>query len=222
MALTMVSFKEAITFGFDVLKKNAGLFFQLFLFWIVYSIIVNAVEALAGGNTEWPAVAIPMLIFILFFIVNQTLFVGSQRIILKLCDGKETSFSELFSGFDIIWNYIVVVILMTLILVGGFLLLIIPGIIWGIKFQFAPLLVIDKGMGPIEALKKSSEMTKGIKWKLFNFGFFLFLINILGLLCLLVGVIVTALASSVAATYLYRKLVSQTEIPTTPLIIEGH
>ena len=33
--------------------------------------------------------------------------------------------------------------------------------------MWAPILVVDKNMGPIEALSKSKELTNGAKWDLF-------------------------------------------------------
>ncbi|MEA3324508.1 MAG: hypothetical protein U9Q37_05135 [Euryarchaeota archaeon] len=58
-------------------------------------------------------------------------------------------------------------ILYGFIVVGGLILLTIPGIIWAIKFQFFDYLIVDKGLGPIDALEKSSEITRGVKWDLF-------------------------------------------------------
>jgi len=57
-------------------------------------------------------------------------------------------------------------ILYTLITLVGTILLIIPGIIWGIKFQFFGYFIVDKGLEPIEALKRSAAITKGVRWSL--------------------------------------------------------
>ncbi len=58
----------------------------------------------------------------------------------------------------------------------------------------------------IAALTRSSEITKGHKWDLLGFFIVLFLLNILGLLVLIVGVIVTAAISLLATAYVYRRL----------------
>ena len=96
-----------------------------------------------------------------------------------------------------------------LIMFCGFLLLIIPGIIWAIGFQLAPYFVVDKGMDPLEALKKSWAATRGAKWNLFLFGLLLGLINMLGFLALMVGLLFTLPLSMVAMAYVYRKLAVQ-------------
>lgn len=49
------------------------------------------------------------------------------------------------------------------VVVGG-LFLLIPGIVIGLSWSLAPLLVIDRGMNPTEALQKSNDLTAGRKW----------------------------------------------------------
>ena len=98
-------------------------------------------------------------------------------------------------------------------------MLIVPGIIWAIKFQYYGYFIVDKGLGPIKALEASSELTDGIKWDLFLFGLLLFCINILGLLCLLIGSFATVPTTMLAYTFVYRKLESQlrdAQAPGTP------
>jgi len=48
--------------------------------------------------------------------------------------------------------------------VGGFLLLIIPGIIFFIWFGFAPYVCIIEGIGSTSALKRSKQLVKGNWW----------------------------------------------------------
>jgi uncharacterized membrane protein len=95
-------------------------------------------------------------------------------------------------------------------MLGGLILLIIPGIIWAIKFSLCFYFVIDKGLGPIEALKASSRTTMGIKWQLFGFGILCGLINFLGLLCLFIGGFATYPTVLVANVLVYRQLLAQT------------
>ena len=93
--------------------------------------------------------------------------------------------------------------------------MIIPGIIWAIKFQFYDYLIIDKKLGPIEALKKSAVITKGAKGNLFVFGLLLGGINLLGAICLLIGLFAAIPTTLVAKAFVYRKLLAQVEVPET-------
>ena len=79
-----------------------------------------------------------------------------------------SEFADLFSYFPLFFKYLSGSILYELIIVGGMILLIIPDIIWRIKFQFFSCFIVDKGVGPIEALKRSSVITKDAKWICFS------------------------------------------------------
>jgi hypothetical protein len=49
----------------------------------------------------------------------------------------------------------------------GLMFLVIPGVVIAMAWGFAPLLVIDRGMNPTEALQKSNDLTSGKKWIIF-------------------------------------------------------
>ena len=99
---------------------------------------------------------------------------------------------------------------------AGFILLIVPGIIWAIKYQFAQYLVIDKGYKPIEAIKKSGQITKDAKWSLLLLGLLSGLINVLGAIALVVGLFATVPTTMVAKAFVYRKLLEHPEAETEP------
>ncbi|MBZ1356239.1 MAG: hypothetical protein KY054_00500, partial [Candidatus Nealsonbacteria bacterium] len=155
---------EAIRFGWNTMKSNLVFFIGLFivfgLLYIVPSIIADmALEA-----------NIFLVVFhIADFVLTIIISIGLLKIALKFSDNEKGRFSDLFSQYRLFFNYLFALILYCLIIFGGMLLLIVPGIIWGIKFWFFGYFVVDKGLGPIEALKKSSAITKGHKWNLFVF-----------------------------------------------------
>ena len=79
--------------------------------------------------------------------------------------GKGTDFIESYrAGFRWFWAYIWVVILVDLALIGGFIMLIVPGIL--LSFQLALsvyVLVLEEQRG-MQALWQSREYTKGYWW----------------------------------------------------------
>jgi len=107
------------------------------------------------------------------------------------------------------WRYLGAAILTWLIVTVGFLLLIVPGVIAALGLYFASYFVIDRGAGPINALKQSWHMTKGHKWQLFLFSLVLIGLNLLGLLALVIGIFVTVPITWLAVTHAYRTLASQ-------------
>jgi uncharacterized membrane protein len=90
--------------------------------------------------------------------------------------------------------------------------LIIPGIIVPLQFGMFGYLIVDKNMGGISSLQKISKLTNGAKWKLFGLSALSLLINILGLVCLVIGLFVTIPTTMLAWTFAYRKLLSQTSL----------
>jgi len=76
---------------------------------------------------------------------------------------------DLFSSYPLVINYIIASILYGLMVIVGLIFLIVPGIYLAIKHQFYTYLIVDKGMGPIEAIKESGRITKGALWNLLGF-----------------------------------------------------
>ena len=60
--------------------------------------------------------------------------------------------------------------------------------------------------GPIDAMGESNRITRGHKWQLFGFVLLLLLINLLGLLALVVGILVSIPVSTLAFMHAYRVL----------------
>ena len=178
-------------------------------FWMLFfiTLIIIVITGVFGGlASRVPNLA--GLINLMAFVFQLFIGIGLIKISLKLCDGQPIEINDLFSGYRLFWKYLAVSILVGLIVLGGFILLIVPGIIWAIKYQFTQYLVVDKNMGVIEAIKRSGLMTKNEKWNLFLFGLLLGLINIAGAIVFGVGLFATIPTTMIAAAFVYRKLAS--------------
>ncbi|HYM65046.1 MAG TPA: YciC family protein [Candidatus Sulfotelmatobacter sp.] len=197
--------KEAIKFGFEVAKKNVVFFLGVFVIWAIVTFISSAIQGSLNANKQF---LVSFLFSLFMWVVNAVISMGIINITLMLVDKKKPKLQDIYYKKKI-FNYILASIIRGVILVVGFLLLIIPGIIFAIKLQYSEYLIVDKGYDAVDSIKGSWEMTKGVKWNLFLFGLLLGLINILGFLCLLVGLLITVPLSMVANAYVYRKLLSQ-------------
>jgi uncharacterized membrane protein len=93
-----------------------------------------------------------------------------------------------------------------LAVLGGFILLIIPGIYWAVRFSFSPLVVVDTGVGPVAAMKESWAITKGSFWKLFLFWLTVVLINLAGIVAIYIGLLITVPVTTLAMVFVYREL----------------
>ena len=112
--------------------------------------------------------------------------------------------------------YILASILFGIAVFVGLILCIIPGLIFAVVYHFyGYVLVENPSTGAIDSLKKAADITRGHRWELFGLFIVLILINIVGLIACLVGVIFTAGISAVAVAYAYRSLSGQSVVQPT-------
>jgi uncharacterized membrane protein len=206
MAAKTFSKKEAISYGWNATKKNFRFFILLMLSLFAINILPGI---LRSSLTPDKNSLIAFLISILSWILQLIVGLGLIKIALEIQDHKKTHYSELFSQSHMIINYFLASVLYGLIIVAGLILLIVPGIIWGIKFQYFSYFIVDKQLGPIEALKESSKITKGSIWNIFLLRVLLGLINIGGTLLLGVGLLVTVPITMMAEVHVFRKLTTK-------------
>jgi uncharacterized membrane protein len=206
MAGKRFSIGDSIKFGWDTMKGNAGFFIVLI---IVAALIENIPGAIGNFAKDFPLIS--FLLFFIGWLLGFIVQMGLIKISLKFCDGIRGKLDDLLSSFDLLWKFIASSIIYGLIVLGGTLLLVVPGIIWAVKFSLFPYFLVDRGMGPIEAIKASGEATQDTKMHLFLFGLILGVLNIAGALVLLVGLFATIPTSMVAYAYVYRTLSGETE-----------
>lgn len=205
-------FGDVLGYGWRTMKTNFWFFVGVGIVWllIVYlPIVINIIqEKLPLSKPAHIILSITMQI--LGQVAGFVMSIGLIKIALSFCDERRPSVGTLFAAAGCFWRYIGAAILYMLIVIGGFILLIVPGIIWGIKYRYCFYFVIDKGLGPIEALKASNKTTMGVKWELFAFSIVCGAINLLGLMCLIVGVFAAYPIVLVASALVYRQLAAQT------------
>jgi uncharacterized membrane protein len=113
---------------------------------------------------------------------------GVNWIFLKAARNEPFKTYDMFMAFQNIWNVVIANILVGVIVGIGFVLLIIPGIIFACRMAFVSYLVMDQKLEPIDAIRKSWEMTSGYSWTIFGMAIMSFFIAIAGLICLGVGI----------------------------------
>ena len=207
--------------GWQYTKKNYSVLILSFLVLAAISTVFSIFRSIPGIVTSFTddSSSVALAIFIIFALLGPLLFVaetalqnltaiGFTKIQLNILDNKKTQVSDLFKTNGVFWQYLATSILVGLIVIGGLLLLIVPGIIWLLKYQFAMPLVVDKKLDITESIRKSGEITQGHKGWLFGFAIVLGLVNIAGALALLVGLLVTIPLTTMAYIYVYRQLSS--------------
>lgn len=145
---------------------------------------------------------------------------GYIALMLNHFRGGKVKFDDIFS-IDNRWiSFAFLGLIKTILIMFGFIFFIIPGIYLAIRWMFAEILVIDKNMKPMEALKASSVMVEGHYWKLFLFLLVTIFLMIIGTLALIVGFVPAALVILFTTIAIYENLKGALEPAPAPVAPE--
>lgn len=196
-----VKIKESLQVGWQTWKSNlwflVGVTALLFILPNLPSYIVN--------RRQTPEL-LDIVLIIIAWALSLVMSIGMIKITLAFIDSKKPEWKDLFVHSHYLLRYLGASILYALLVALGLVLLIVPGIYWGLKYQFVIYLVVDKDLGIREAFKRSGEMTTGVKWPLLGYAVLQILINYAGLLLFGVGLLVTAPVTMLAYAKIYRDL----------------
>jgi uncharacterized membrane protein len=192
---------EAIRYGWYMFKENI----MFFIVALIIPIIAVIILFILAENVK----GLRPVFFLLIFILGVLFKMGFLNIFIKVTDEEKPDFKNLFSCYPLFIKFLAGTILYFLIVLGGLVLLIVPGVIWAIKYSFFPYFIIEGGLGPVDALKESAKITNGVKWDLFGFFLITGYIIQLGQLALLVGLFAAIPTVGLAYAYVYRRLLAQ-------------
>ncbi len=184
---------DAIKFGWETTTGNIGL---LVLGWVIF-IAIGMMPVFASDS--W-------VVMVVAWVFDAVVWMGLIRMTLRFVDGDKGELADLFSTFPLLLKFLVASITVGVVVMVGFCLLVIPGIYWSIRLYMFPWVLVDKDVGPFEAMRQSWEMTRGSCWNFFLLALLLGAVNILGMMALLVGLLITVPLSIVAIGYAYRRL----------------
>lgn len=171
-----------ISQAWEIVKTDIGLFMGLA---VLYVIVGSAGSVLTQG---------PM---------QAGFYLACMK---KLVRGR-MEIGDLFLGFNFFVAAFVAALLIAIFSTIGVLLCIIPGLVISAMYMFTYLFVVDKRLEFWPAMEASHAVVKNdyVGFVLFLFG--IVLLNMIGVLCCIVGVFVTIPISMMAITIAYRELV---------------
>ena len=143
----------------------------------------------SDGDVTAGLTVLGVLGFIYGILIANPTDYGVSFAFLKAARSDKPEIRDMFEAFHNYWNAVLANILVGAIVIIGFVLLIVPGIIFLCKLAFTPYLVVDRKMAVIEAVKESWRMTNGHAWTVFLILLLAIPISVVGLLCLIVGII---------------------------------
>jgi hypothetical protein len=202
-------------------------------FWIFFASFVAFVFFASEATTimnvfVWGKVnvttltSIPLPVFVVYTIgllFFMFLFWGLQagfiNLMFKIHDTGEGSIGDLFTRFYLAPRLWGAACLFGLIFMGGLLLLIIPGIYWGVRFSLFPYFIVDQETSIMDSLRKSYVTTAHYEWHMLAIFLILSLLSAIPV----VGSTLFFFMSPLVLVYTYRTLTAQ--IPIIPPTISA-
>jgi hypothetical protein len=162
--------------------------------------------------------AVGIIILCLYLVgISMVFKIGYTHLSLDAVRGNALNYTTLLSdvNFRKAIKLICVYALMVLVVIFGLAFFIIPGVYFGIKYMFAPFVLIDKNTGVMDAFSISSKITKGNMLKLLGLNILGVFISLIGLLTFIVGILPATIVMSLAFAYTYEALSKPTETTLT-------
>jgi uncharacterized membrane protein len=140
-----------------------------------------------------------------FLLVFPVVKYGGDWMYLRFMREERANVADMFIGFKRNYLNIVLANLLVFAICGiGFVLVIVPGIIFACRLSFVPYLVMDKGLDPVAAIEKSWFMTRGHGWRIFGMYVLIFVMCIVGFVMLFVPGLFVLLWAGTALASLYH------------------
>jgi len=195
--------------AWPIYKENFGTFLLL--------IVITAVVKIIGSGDNW-------VLEILSILVGIVLSYIWIRFSLDLLDKKVSNpFStKAIPTLSQFWDFFKVIVLYSLCVLGGLILLVIPGFYVAGRLVFSPYLSIEKKQGARVTIKEAWEMTKNNGWKLFWKSFVIRLFMFVGFIVFVIGSFITCPLGFIVMAMMYRefmKMRSQNPVAPTPVEI---
>ncbi len=201
-----VRIRDSLAFGWRTFRRNT-------LFFVILLVILGIPLAVLGALVEGiqPGGADPSRLFleVALWILRALAFMVIIVVSLSFLDRGAFDMERLKRMKPLFIPYIVGTFLLFSLVSVGLALLVVPGVYVAIRFQFTPYLIVDRGMGPIEAFKAAWSMTRGLGLELFLFLLSIVGLNILGAVPLGLGLLITVPVVFLAHAMVYRDLASQ-------------
>ncbi len=189
------SFKEVFMFGWDKTKQHAWF---VFLTFIIAFIVTSSVQFIPVVNALVALMAGLSLVSISILIAKDQHFTFHDL------------YAPLLSAKRVL-KFIAATIIYAVAVSIGFILLIIPGVYIATRFKFFPYVVIEnEDLSMADLIKKTYKLSHNHFWVIFAFLVMATILNFIGALLLMVGLIVTVPVTLFASAYMYNRLKEHT------------
>jgi hypothetical protein len=142
--------------------------------YVPFYLIMLVIEASVGGQAPGGAGGLSMLLFQVVFMIlwasiafpiasGATTYAISERYL-----GNEVTIGEAMRrGLSHFWSLSIAQISATIRVMFGFLLLIVPGILWMLSYALIVPVILIEGQKALPSLRRSRDLVKGYRGKVF-------------------------------------------------------
>jgi uncharacterized membrane protein len=200
----LVSVRAAISSAWVAIRRRPHIVLAVIPVALGASLVVNAL-------IEWLSTLVPMipaLSITITALIAAHIYVSAviTRFLLRLTSNQTIPTVVSVLSIHGLGRLAGVIVLTQLVVVAGLIAGIVPGIVLAMVYSFAPYIALERGFGPIAALKESATLTRGVWVHLVGAGIILSVVALSGIVALGVGLLVSLPLAALAHVYLYRQL----------------
>lgn len=201
------SIRDALRFGWEATKRELPTWSKLLLISVIFWALEYATRQGPTGSVDMAA-RIASVILQLIGVGIAILWINAALLV----QGEDPiAAADLLPSPRLYLTYLLGFLLYVISVTVGLFLLILPGVYWAIEYCCFGFLIVDKQLSPLDAFKRSAQLTQGVRGQLFRFALTLVGLNILGALAAGVGLFATLPTSLAAIGYVYRRLLQRNE-----------
>jgi hypothetical protein len=201
--MSTLSYGELFDKSWNAIKENLALSAGLTLVYIVAAAALSVIP-------------------ILGHFLGTLLTPGYVFCLIKLRERKNIEFADFFWGFmdfNRLLQWVVLNIIKFVLVFIGIVLLVVPGIYLAIGLSLAEPYFVFRQQDGVESIKASMKLVGQHWWFMFGLLSLVCLLNLVGLLCFILGILITVPMSILIVYYAleaYEKNVGNLNAPVSP------
>jgi len=222
-----ISIGDALRFGWQKTRAHSMLIFQVLLTLFAVQVAQSIVSKTIGDTLQGGLATLVLIV------IGIALGIGFTNIGLKIAKGEHTGYRDIMPSLSLGISYIaasllaglvtivpiVIALIISLVLVTilhgvAVAVVMVPviavgavfAIYFGLRYFFVRFIILENPKEITDSLRISAKITEGRKWWLLGFMIVLGLLNILGAILLLVGLLITIPMTLIAYAHVYHTL----------------
>ena len=202
---------DAITEAWGHVRENMGVWVGASFVTALIPAVISGISQMVTGSRQpqapeefLPVLAISLGANIIQTVLSAYLMGGMYHMALKQLRGEPIAVSDVFSCGNLIAPLIIASLLVSLGTSFGAIFCLLPGMLLGALWMLTNPLIVDKGLGAVEAMQASFNAIKPVMWSALGYMIVLSLASCLGMIGCGIGVLFTLPLFPLGMAIVYR------------------